>query len=186
MHQAVKELNELKIKVEDTLAEAYLSLQEYMDDIRSGNMEVEDLSDIGLFCRQIKDMCDELRKEAKAREMFIGQQLARRITKLAMSGEIDSMSIKGNYSSCSPKIKKLLFPPKVDSPAYKEMCDFLGIPDDHPFRERGIVDFHCKALSTWATEEYEKGSPAPDWATRMHTDYTTVFRQRNNVIQESK
>lgn len=132
------------------------------------------LVDLGFLCREIAAIADELRKEANAKQMLIGKLIAMEVTKASIAGEISSPTVRGTLATGTPDVREIASCPKPGSPQFKEVAEFLGLPEDQ--FDGKLMSFRFTGLSDWLTEMAAQGKRVPECINR-YTEFKTIFRR---------
>lgn len=147
--------------------------------IPNKGISTEDAVDLGFLCREIENLFDECRKEAKARHERIARLIAQDLVDKVMSGsEVDDPLVRGLYASGSPNVGVTPKVPKKGTQGYFDLCKHLGIPID--LANRGLVVFHYPLLVELCTELAQEGKPMPPGLVGSASKVTTTFRKLRN------
>lgn len=135
----------------------------------------EDLVDLGFLCREMTRLSDELRKEANAKQQLIGKVIALEVTRASLAGDISSPTVRGTLATGTPDVREIASCPKPGSPQFKEVAEFLGLPEDQ--QDGNLYSLRFTGLSDWLTKMAEEGKDVPK-AINRYTEFKTIFRKR--------
>jgi len=146
--------------------------------IKNKQLPNEALVDVGFLCREVKLMCDEMRKEAKVREDLCSSIIAFSRTKDLINDPSLDPKVKGTLATGTPDCKMQAKLPKKGSPEYLAFCEFLKIPKD--IAEKGVVKPDWNEVTNFVTEELGKGHSVPPGLGQQYPLYTVTYRRLNN------
>jgi len=164
--------DELKI----FLDKVYNYLSETEDSVKT-TMTMPDRVDTGFFMREMEKLLEEIRKDVKARKELCGSIVAMSIAKDALNNpEKWEEFVEGRFAKALPHIKSLPKIPKRGTPEYEELCEWLKVDKElEPF-----ISMRWSTLCDLCTELAEEGKKLPPGIRHAYTEYTTIFRRRNN------
>lgn len=134
------------------------------------------LVDLGFLCREVSQIADELRKEANAKRDLIGKVIASAVTRESLEGTRSDPTVRGKLATGTPDVREIASVPKPGTPAFRELAEFLGLPEEQVNGK--LISFRFNGLSDWLTEMASKGKSVPKGINR-YTEFKTVFRRRS-------
>ena len=143
--------------------------------IRSGASDA-DLVDAGFLSRELENMFDELRKEAKARREFVEMELTKRGATRVVSGEDSDNLVHGTLARAKVDAVMTANIPEKGTPEWGRLMKDLGIPEE-PVKN-GLVSVSFRGLSSLLTARAEKGLPPPAGISRMYAQPKVVFTRK--------
>lgn len=153
----------------------YGFLSEATPTIKSKVLDNSELTDFGYLCRELENLFDELRKEAKARKELCGAIIAYRLIKESLTDPTITMRSKGTLATGTPDIKMQAALPKKFSEEYFQLTTFFGVPRD--VAETGILRLDWKKVTEYCTKLTEDGKPIPEGFGKKYPLYSTVYRK---------
>lgn len=140
---------------------------------------LEDECDLGFLCREIAEVYDEMRKEAKARQELFGRRIAEVQGRAAMRGELedDDLTVRGELATGVPSIKSIPKIPKTGSEEYLVLCRWFGIPVD--LAQSGAVKFSFTHLQAFCEAARATGIDVPPGIVGTYSEPMTTFRRKN-------
>lgn len=143
--------------------------------LKAKTLSSEELCDFGFFCREIENIFDELRKEAKARKELCGQIIAYRLVQASLNDPTLSMKVKGQFATGSPDVKMQAALPVKFTDDYFKITDHLGVPRD--VAATGVLRLDWKAVTEYLTKLMNDGKSIPEGFGKKYPVYTTVYRK---------
>lgn len=146
------------------------------------NESDEDLVDCGFLFREIAAVCDEIRKDANARQETVNRTLARKLLeKWAESMGTTDLKCRGEYATGTAKAKSTLVPISKgkDPEAYDRFMAACGVPEH--LIKAGILKIHVPSLSKYDETLIEAGDQLPkemENATERLDTPTMQYRRR--------
>ena len=141
-----------------------------------------DLVDCGFLFREIAAVCDEIRKDANARQETVNRTLARNLLEVwAESMGTTDLKARGEYATGTAKAKSTLVPvsPRKDPDAYARFMRACGVRNE--FIAEGILKIHVPSLTKWDEKLTERGEELPkamEGATERLDTPTMQYRRR--------
>jgi hypothetical protein len=135
-----------------------------------------DLVDSGYLCREISNICEDLRKSCNSREDTIGRCIAARAGADSMRGEVTVLH--GEYANATPYVKVKPRFPDPDTPEYAVLMRWIGLSDE--MIEKGMLRPSFTRIQEILTERAEKGEQALPGISVTFTEANVVFRKRRN------
>lgn len=155
------------------------SYQYMMDQIerikKEGEFSNPDLTDIGFLWRELENLLDDARKEAKAKKELISKILAMRKTREFMDDPSIDLTVHGKIAYGSPNVRQVPGLPRPGTPHYKKLCDHFEIPD--VVASKGLVKFSFNELADYLTGLGEDGVNAPE-GVRTYPVYSMTYRRK--------
>lgn len=180
MREDIAQLNKDRISLLEFYQEVYPRLTDMIEKVRAGGTYIDsELADLGWICREIEDMADDLRKEAKFKKELMGKIIALKQTKKAMAdpSQAENISIRGELALATPRISAKAKIPARDTKEYLELCEHLGIPTE--VAVRNYVRLSFTNISDYLTDLMEKGKPIPPGLKDM-PNYYCMYRSNEN------
>lgn len=143
--------------------------------IKSKALDNAELTDFGYLCRELENLFDELRKEAKARKELCGNIIAYRLIKASLTDPTITMKARGTLATGTPDVKMQAALPKKFTEEYFKITDFFGVPRD--VAETGILRLDWKKVTEYCTQLTEDGKPIPEGFGKKYPLYSTVYRK---------
>lgn len=170
-HERTKALFSMLEKARDLHVELLSGLLALTEDIKAKRLLRADLADAGYICREIGRLCDEIRKEAAARESLAGAILSAIYTQETLNNPSVSDVIRGNI--CRAKVDMVMEAslPAEGTPEYEQFLDHIGLPESL----RKICKPSWKKLSQMITELASEGKPLPPGIGKSWPRYFAVF-----------
>lgn len=156
-------------KLYELIAETHLQIMQ-------GQCQIEpDLVDQGLLAREIKEWCDDLRKEAQARELLLGKIIAASTAQKMMAGDYKGEPVRGEFSTGTPNVKEQPKLPDMGTAAYVDLLMAMGVPIAVAMEAPIKMDW--QKTGDWFTKRLEEGKEVPDCITKRYPVFTTQFRR---------
>lgn len=170
-HLNVEKMKQALATMHTAYVEMVSILQDIDEPIKKRKLTNADMVDVGFFAREIMNLSDDLRKEAKART-----ELAGKILCLSTLEDGLTESIKGQYATGIPDGGLVPRVPKPGTPEYEQLCKWLGLPDVTE-EQNGLVRFHWKTLKTLMEQAAAEGRALP-FTIEATPEFKTVFRKK--------
>ncbi len=123
-------------------------------------MSDEDLADIGFLFREMEELHEELRKEAKARKELAGKVLSERIhTRNLMSDNDELAPVRGQLATATCKMRIEGETPRKGTPEYSQLWEKLGLPKE--LEDSDIVKLSHDGLMDAVSNSLAAGKPLP-------------------------
>ncbi len=135
-----------------------------------------DLVDSGFLCREIADICNDIRKAAELRMAIIGKFLAARATIAGMQGE--SMDLKGELASATPDVKTKPKLPDQGTPEFNRLMRWIGVSEE--LLAANMLRPSFTAIQEELTRRAALGEKPPPGISVTFTEASVVFRRRNS------
>ena len=141
-----------------------------------------DLVDCGFMFKQIEALCDEIRKDAKARQKAINKHLCQDLLEAYMTrGGTGDLKEKGEYATATAKPEFLVTPvPKREDPeSYKKFMSACGVNPE--IIEADLLRVHVPSLSKWKASLNKQGKELPDAidkAVKKYSQPSITYRKR--------
>ncbi len=197
---------ERAIKIQDRLIAAHKDMYDLIAEsdpsMKSGkDFTQADYVDFGIIFRDIENMMDEIRKEAKARHETAGRIIAMIWSQLALANPNNPPDevVRGELGSASPNVKQQGKIPERGTPEYFDFLKFLGFPkevadkycfstDNIPTPLKLSVDWN--GLGDWLTYRAAAGLPVPPSIGKTYPVFSSTFRRSKKQpkikLQETK
>tara|TARA_R110002096_G_scaffold97208_3_gene216607 strand:- start:37212 stop:37721 length:510 start_codon:yes stop_codon:yes gene_type:complete len=152
----------------ESFSNIYGLISDLDEPLRKGEFSKEDMTDIGFFLRELSNVSDDLRKEAKARSEFIGKLICLRAL------EDGETTTRGKYATGSSEGGVKPSVPKPGTLEFEQLCDLFKIPESN----RDVIRFHWKTIREQIEQAASEGK---DYPVNISTtpDFRTVYRRRN-------
>jgi hypothetical protein len=137
----------------------------------------EELVDCGYFMREMRNACDDMRKNCDAKQQVAGRYLAAQAGAAAMQ-DID-LKLEGEYATAVPDIIIKPRLPRRGSPEYMELLDWIGVSRE--VASRNLLNFSFTEMAKIVTERLSRGENPPPGIMATHTDAVVVFRKKRGV-----
>lgn len=166
-------------KATQYFAESYAFLRDILAFVQENGQHapLPDLVDMGFFLREFSDKMDELRKETNARLELIGKLIAMRRSMEVMVDDSLSLSIRGEFATGIPEVKRRPITPKPGTPQFRKLMEFLGIDPDA--EGASALTFHYTRLGDLITRRIESGHDIPPEIVTSTPVYTTEYRRKH-------
>lgn len=160
--------------------ESYEQLTLIDERIKKNQLSLQDLVDIGFLCREMEDLLDEMRKNAKKRKAFVQRYLVMRHTASAMTGTPLPDTLQGEHASASNfRVKKMAELPEFGQDGYTKYMESLGIPKE--VIAKGLVKPDWEQTAEHVTVLLEDGKKLPPGLGQTWNDYTCTFTRRRRT-----
>jgi len=169
--------------VEAIHVETLTRLIDLTEEFKAGGASISSsqLCDAGYFCRRVERWADEMRKEAKARAEMIAREIAVRAARLVVESPDAETTVRGTHAIGIPDVKTAAAIPKVGSPEYAMLCDWLGIPAEA--YETGAIRFHFNTVAQIVSDRAAAGQDAPPGITKTYSMFTCTFKARTTRVR---
>ena len=126
--------------------------------------------DLGFLFRELENLFDDQRKDAKARKELLEKLIA--FEAVQTDGDVDP--IRGELATGIVDLGQMVEVPKQGSEDYEQFIDGIGVPR----RVCALMKLDWKAIQAHATECAEQGLPLPKGLTNPRPVYRCTFRRR--------
>ena len=164
----VVNLKAIHDKMQDFFQEYQHQIAAITDAMKSKRYTPEQLVDLGFLCREMESLCDEWRKESKARKELAGKLIAF----VVMSTDGTEITVQGQLATGTPNLKMQADLPKKGSEEYELLCHGLGV------NGMGLTKLDWKEVQVMINERAELGAPMPAGIGEQRAMYSTVFRRK--------
>jgi len=179
MRADVERLKTLYHDLESLYDVAYSALQEILEKAKGQVYTQGEMVDLGFFCREMEVLCDDLRKESKAKKDFFGKLICHAATEATLNSQGAIEPVPGQYATGRPDMKPIPAIPKFGTDEYWKLCDYFEIPKD--MQRTGCVQFHFRHLQTLIEQLIRQGKNPPDGIQKTYPDYKTVFVRKKTA-----
>lgn len=181
MNNRTKTFKELHEELQAFHVKYLAELAECSKYLKGGGMvkEMPDTVDTMFFLREVENLCEDLRKEAKARRELAGKLIAIVQTEasLAEGGGTFDMTVRGEFATGSPDMKQTPAIPRPGTDRYMALGKALGIPEA-PLKA-GYIRFGWSQVSDFYGRLLAEGkNPPPGLEEKSYTQYSTVIRRK--------
>ena len=119
-------MNEIREKFREVYDAAILALNSTAETITNPDTSLEAMTDLGFLCREMEELSDSLRKEAKKAKEGVSKILCYRMLVTAVNEEKGSPKIKGTLATATPKLGTVTTLPREGTPEYDSLVKFFG------------------------------------------------------------
>jgi len=147
----------------------------HMQSLQRNTLSQSDQVDCGGIWRDLKDLMEELRKEAQAKDWVLGRLIALRIAQSFVENPDSDTSVRGELYTGTADIKRKPKIPSSKTPEYAAILRAFGVPD--AVIEQGLVKLDYDQVTDYLTRLSQDGKPTPAGLT-MFDDPKTIFRKR--------
>jgi len=186
-HEHTTKLNKFRLDMVRLKMTIQGLLDEVTEMIMSESYSRQDQVDLGWIFRELENLCDDMRKDSKARKMNIGKLLAFRLVSETLAEEEDELHVtedsgraEGVYATGTATMSMKSPLPKPPTEEYTNLCRFLGVDED--WIESGIVGFRFQNLGKLVTRLTEEGQPLPPGISKTFPEYSMTFRTRKKPL----
>lgn len=134
-----------------------------------------DLVDSGFLCREIANICTDIRKAAELRMAIIGKFLAARAAVASMQGEL--LELKGELATATPDLKTKPKLPENGSPEFNKLMRWIGVSEE--LLKTNMLRPSFTAIQDELTRRAAAGEKPPPGISVTFTEAMVVFRRRN-------
>lgn len=161
----------------DRLKDAHVAIFADCKQFRVAEHTSEELVDIGFVLRQVEELADELRKEAKAHKELAGKTIASRCLEAAVANPDSAvMTTRGTLATGVSDVRMEAVVPNSSSPEYGQLLEWCGVPDS--VVKSGLLKVDFKKLGEAVTEAASRGAKIPGAPKTWPVPFTT-FRKRS-------
>jgi hypothetical protein len=171
MNADVKQLQALLEKTRSLHQKLYLFGQEVMEQAKSNRYAQTERVDLGFLFRELEQIHDEDRKDAKARKELLGKLIA--FNAMQTDGDVDS--IRGELATGIPDVSMIVELPKRDSAEYTALVNHLGVPQS----VLSLLKLDWTAVCAHVTQCAENGRKPPPGLEKSRPIYSTTFRRKS-------
>lgn len=143
--------------------------------LKKGKANDAQLVDVGFLLREMENVFDECRKEAKARKELISRLLAAKAIDSLNDPEGAQGRFDGNLASAIPDAKIYPKIPRPGSDDYLALMEFMGVPA--PVAALGLLKPSFTATQEWLQERAAEGKNPPN-CLGTYTDAVCIFRRK--------
>lgn len=176
MHPKIVHLFQSHRKLtEEIYPEISSAIEDVLVDVKEKNFSPEQLADIGYLCRQIDKLCDELRKDAKARAELCGRVIALAATKRAIVNGGVVETVRGEIARATPSVTHEPNIPGKGTREHNALLKAIGVSDE--CAKKGLVKVHYPSLQALMVERAELAQPLPEGLGVPRARYYCSFRK---------
>jgi len=174
--EIIKEFVIIQEEVQSVYNLVYGFLAKNNEQLKSKQLNSEDLCDFGFLCRELENLFDELRKEVKARKDLCGQIIAYRLVQNSLSDPTIKMRIDGQLAVGIPDVKMEAGIPNKFTEEYYQLTNYFGVP--RKVAEAGILRLDWKMCSEFLTKQMNEGKQIPKGFGKQYPKYITTYRKK--------
>lgn len=164
----VEQLRDLHLKMAQ-------QIQEFMKG--AGDLQDQDLVDIGYLARASKDLLEDWRKTAHNLETRCGSTLSMRVTEKSLTNPSVDLTIQGTMARATCDMSILPHLPNQGSEEYFQMMADLGVPRE--IATNGSIKLDFRKAESYVTKLAEAGQPMPTWVKKTYPVYKATFVRKN-------
>jgi hypothetical protein len=159
-----------------------LAIHEELSQLQNqmSSLKIEELVDIGFFCRRMEEISNSLRRDCEGRVSIIGRTLAAYVGAEALRG--NEVNLSGEFATATPTIREKPKMPSNDSPEMRELLRWIGVSDE--VINKGYLRPSFSQLEAELTRRLETGEKPPPGIQATFREVSAVFRQKRGKKQD--
>lgn len=164
-------------ETKESYSDHYLTLITLLEFLKEEGLScpVGDLCDIGMFCRDMENLFDDLRKEVKARKELVEKLICVRQTIKVTEDPSRTLTVRGEYSLGVPDVRFSTPIPKRGSPDFMKMMSYFGATSE---AANEVLSPSYERIGEHFSKLEEEGKPVPSFVSVKFPKYTVTFRKK--------
>jgi len=153
-------------------------LQALTAKMKCNEFTMRDLADIGFLCREMENLCDDFRKDFKARKEVAIKLLAHKLLTDPdnLNDEDATDRVSGELATATIDVKKFAQLPLHGTEEFCRLMDHLGVPVEA--YDSGLIKFDWQKLKKEVTRRLEFGEKLPPGLGQLYTEFTARFTRK--------
>lgn len=188
MHSPDKRLDKSHeiVKLSDVLCQDVRDLHRRLMDLsaavnhgmKSASLSLAEQADAGFLFRDLMNVFDECRKEAKATQELAGKLIAARVIQDSVGKPGASDNVKGKLCSATAQMRMEAQLPEKGTPERLALLVHFGVPKE--LAESELVKPDWDKMAEHVTELAQKGKKLPPGVGKSWPKFWCVFRRNSN------
>jgi len=141
--------------------------------VKAQELTKDQMVDVGFLCRESEHLLDDLRKDCKARQEFIGAKLSMQVTQESLTDENINTTVRGTLARGETDVRKRAKLPQKGTPEYNELMDHFFIPKR--IIDTGVLTPSWNKIGDLVSECAEEGKPMPPGIKETYTEFITKY-----------
>lgn len=174
MELCVTKIQAMRDRMEKLQVEVYNLMATTAADMN--RITVEDDADMGLLCREMEELFDEMRKEVKARKELCGKIIAMDFAKRSLAGDVND-KVSGEIATASPDVKQQPKIPKQGTDEFLELMEAVGVSKEVALS--GAVKLDWNGMGDYVAKQVALGKKIPPGITKLYPVFVATFRRKH-------
>lgn len=157
----------------------YNHLVHITSSVKDMKLNKKQMVDIGFLCRESERLLDDLRKDCKVRQLFIGSKLAMLITQESLTDLSVDTTVRGKFARGETTVKKKAKLPQKGTKEYDNLLEYFYIPKR--IIETGVLAPSWSKIGDLVSECAEEGKLMPPGINETYTEFITTYFKNKQV-----